>query len=90
MTAERSKKRHVFSYGLIPANRVNGLALKLRRLLVDLGEDNICTSPAVKEIGKELNRIGGMDAMHAGLRLIPPSQQRVFDIAFDGIGDWRC
>ncbi len=48
------------------------------------------TRQRTREIGQQLNRLGGWNLMSWVADKIPKYDQRELEVAWDGIGKWRC
>ncbi len=46
--------------------------------------------PRVRELGEELNKIGGLNLMSYVCESMPYYDVRLLEVAWHGIGDWAC
>lgn len=55
-----------------------------------LGRNSVMDCPKVKIAGESLNALGGKDFMYSVYELFPRHLSRPIDVAWHGIGDWKC
>lgn len=59
------------------------------RAILDLVESPQLDEVALRTAGEQLHQVGGVALMSATIEAAPKCTQRLIDLLWDGIGEWR-
>ena len=59
-----------------------------KELIACLEPDDPANLPRIRDIGEELNQLGGRQLMYSVADSLPREYQRTVDVAWHGIGGW--